>query len=227
MFNVFELGQPIVSSAAGRTLRGMTSDQETRTHEAGHQVLGVLAFGWEPGPITVARGGLAFGCSAMTPPDQPPWEDGMDQLPFALWPQEHQSWLQEAVLVELAGDVAVCVLQPLSDHEEPAVATEAIAIVEDRPPTEAERQWAAEAVSDPLAKSDPEKVARLARFAHRDDRHSAGAWVAYLHAQCMALVEHHEQPIRALAGHLRENPILSAEAVAAVLAKYEPAALVP
>lgn len=197
----------------------MIEDTETRTHEAGHMVIGVLSFGWEPGPITVVRGALSYGCSAPEPPDMPDWTDELDGLPFLLLPEAHRRALEERVMVELAGDLASCVLAPLDDHEEP-VAAEAIAIVENHPADEADRTWAAEVVSNPVIKTDAAKIARLAHMAHRDDRLSARTWVAYLHAQCLKEVERQEKPIRALADALREHPVLSAAAVAAVLDPY-------
>jgi hypothetical protein len=195
-----------------------------RNHEAGHQVLAVVEYHWEAGPITVLEGDLAYGCCMTIPPELPDWEDEMDGLPFLLWPLKHQVALQERVLVLLAGDVAACTLSPLDDHEEP-VAVEAIALAKNHPADEADHQWADEAVSSPVIPSDAQRIARLAVLAHRDDMHSAHTWLEFLHAQALAMVTHHEAQIRELADVLREHPVLCAAAVAAVLA-HDPVALV-
>jgi hypothetical protein len=194
-----------------------------RNHEATHQVFAVVEFGWSPGPITVREGERAYGCCMTIPPELPEWEDGMELLPFTSWPQAHQRNLEQRVLVSLAGDVGACILSPLDDQEEP-VAAEAIALAKNHPADEADLEWADEAVSSPVIPSDAERIARMARIAHREDMLSAHRWIEFLHAQCMDMVKHHEAQIRELADVLREHPVLSAAAVAAVLA-HDPVAL--
>jgi hypothetical protein len=189
-------------------------DRMVQLHEAGHQAIAAV-FGWDLGAITVRAGQLALGCSTYTSPRLPDWQDGMEELPFILWPQAHQSQLQQRVLVALAGATAACVLMPLADPE--PVAAEAIQIVEEHPADEEDQKWAAEAVSNPVIRSDAEQVARLARLAHGDNNHSAHTWVEHLHAQTLALVERNERKIRRLADVLAEVEVLSGDAVAAML----------
>src|SRR5258706_2198384 len=93
----------------------MADDELVCLHEAGHQAVAV-AFGSEPGGLTVDGGQTLDGCSFHRAPELPPGvveaapAPGWDGRPFIAWPPRMRGALEAYVVILMAGQVAELML---------------------------------------------------------------------------------------------------------------------
>jgi hypothetical protein len=190
-------------------------------HEAGHAAV-AHALGW---PITVAtiEPGTRFTGTTLTvqpalPPGSPRWHDFDDTLPAALWPPVFRAGLDGQALVYAAGQIAAEMFAPRTGRLPAGVAERAAEILAAAPqPSFAERDQAAEAVSDPDARTDAEHVADIAGLLHWRDPASAAAWLDYTERQAAAVLALHAEGIARLAAALTEAGTVGGEAAVALL----------
>jgi hypothetical protein len=139
--------------------------------------------------------------------------------PFCLWPEELRRAIESDVLVSMAASVAELTLTGHLGRQEPAVAEQAAELIAAHPATEEDLSWAQEVVDAPSAEehNDVKTIAKATWTAHGRDLASAGAWLEYMTAQTRALVSLHADQIVRLGDVLADNPLLSGEAIAAML----------
>jgi hypothetical protein len=195
-------------------------------HETGH-VIAAEAAGHILGGVTAEGGRALSGCSWSTPlpvsglvvsvidPDDPP--------PFIEWPSELRDRMEREALVVLAGEMAETLwLRRAGRVEEPVAAAVTSGVTSDivlAPASDAELAEMSAAVNDEATPTDREKVQALAGVAHRFDVVAQATWLAYLEAECSAVLTARAERVEWFALVLAERGTLSAEAVAQLLAE--------
>jgi hypothetical protein len=134
------------------------------------------------------------------------------------WPEDARRLLEAHTMILMAGDVAVEILDEEGSRL-PDTAAEQIAeqVAELPEPGEDERAELAAMMDDPDMPSDEDQLPGLVWAAHHGDYASAKAWLDFLYRQVRQLVIAEADAISWFADVLEAEPILTGEAVMALL----------
>jgi hypothetical protein len=193
------------------------AERHTLLHEAAHQVV-AHCLGWRCDGVTVLGGTDCNGAGRAWPPQSPPGLFGVVTVarPLPLWSETARRLAEDHVQILMAGRFAELLL---ADGPVPAMtaAEQITEQVAELPEPDADLYTELAAMVDEAVPSDEDQVAKMTWAVHHSDYLTAVDWIDGLARQVSWLVQAEAERIRHLADVLEIEPVLSGEAVAAIL----------